>query len=68
MPELTSAEVGALFRDTLLPVLLIVIFAVVVTPGGDPVSPTMMALVMYPLYELSIYLIGRSECPASQPG
>lgn len=29
MPELTSAEVGALFRDTLLPVLLIVIFAVV---------------------------------------
>src|SRR4029450_12021972 len=29
MPELTSAEVGALFRDTLLPVLLIVVFAVV---------------------------------------
>jgi sec-independent protein translocase protein TatC len=45
----------------------IVIFAVVVTPGGDPVSPTMMALVMYPLYELSIYLIGRSERPTTQP-
>ena len=29
MPELTSAEVGALIRDTLLPILLIVIFAVV---------------------------------------
>src|SRR4026208_1225676 len=29
MPELTSAEVGALFRDTVLPVLLIVVFAVV---------------------------------------
>jgi len=46
----------------------IVIFAVVVTPGGDPVSPTMMALVMYPLYELSIYLIARSERPTTQPG
>jgi sec-independent protein translocase protein TatC len=47
----------------------IVIFAVVVTPGGDPFSPTIMALVMYPLYELSIYLIGRSERPAAaQPG
>ena len=45
----------------------IVIFAVVVTPGGDPFSPTIMALVMYPLYELSIYLIGRSERPARQP-
>src|SRR4026209_2052274 len=29
MPELTSAEVGTLLRDTLLPVLLIVVFAVV---------------------------------------
>jgi sec-independent protein translocase protein TatC len=44
----------------------IVIFAVVATPGGDPVSPTMMALVMYPLYELSIYLIARSQRPAAQ--
>jgi Sec-independent protein secretion pathway component TatC len=41
--------------------LAIVVFAVVATPGGDPFSPTIMALVMYPLYELSIYLIGRSE-------
>jgi sec-independent protein translocase protein TatC len=39
----------------------IVLFAVVATPGGDPVSPTIMAAVMYPLYELSIFLIGRSE-------
>lgn len=43
----------------------IVVFAVVVTPGGDPFSPTIMALVMYPLYELSIYLIGRSERPTT---
>ena len=37
----------------------IVLFAVVVTPGGDPFSPTIMALVMYPLYEFTIWLIGR---------
>ena len=41
----------------------IFIIAVVVTPGGDPFSPTIMALVMYPLYELSIYLVSRSTRP-----
>ncbi len=38
----------------------IFVIAVVVTPGGDPFSPTIMALVMYPLYELTIRLVGRS--------
>lgn len=38
----------------------IFILAVVVTPGGDPVSPMIMAAVMYPLYELTIWLVGRS--------
>lgn len=38
----------------------IFIVAVVVTPGGDPFSPTIMALVMYPLYELTIRLVSRS--------
>lgn len=38
----------------------IVVLAVVVTPGGDPFSPAIMALVMYPLYELTIHLVGRS--------
>lgn len=42
----------------------IVIFAVVITPGGDPFSPTIMTLVMYPLYELSIRLVARSNAPA----
>jgi len=32
----------------------------VVTPGGDPVSPTVMTVVMYALYEVTILLIGRS--------
>ena len=44
----------------------IFIFAVVVTPGGDPFSPTIMALVMYPLYELTIRLVSRSERPAEE--
>jgi sec-independent protein translocase protein TatC len=44
----------------------IFIIAVVVTPGGDPISPTIMALVMYPLYELTIFLVGRSNRP--RPG
>jgi sec-independent protein translocase protein TatC len=39
----------------------IFIFAVVITPGGDPISPIIMATVMYPLYELTIYLVGRSQ-------
>ncbi len=38
----------------------IFIIAVVVTPGGDPFSPTIMAAVMYPLYELTIWLVARS--------
>ena len=38
----------------------IFILAVVVTPGGDPFSPTIMAAVMYPLYELTIWLVARS--------
>ena len=42
-------------------VLGIVIFAVVVTPGGDPISPIIMSAVMYPLYELTIWLVARSE-------
>jgi sec-independent protein translocase protein TatC len=42
----------------------IAIFAVVVTPGGDPFSPTIMTLVMYPLYELTIRLVSRSRSNA----
>ena len=45
----------------------IVIFAVVITPGGDPFSPTIMTLVMYPLYELTIRLVARANAPAPAP-
>jgi sec-independent protein translocase protein TatC len=39
----------------------IFVIAVVVTPGGDPISPTIMAAVMYPLYELTIWLVARTS-------
>lgn len=37
----------------------VVIFAVVVTPGGDPISPIVLSGTMYALYELTIFLIQR---------
>jgi len=39
----------------------IVIFAVVVTPGGDPISPLVMSGVMYALYEGTILAVGRLD-------
>jgi sec-independent protein translocase protein TatC len=38
-------------------VLAIAIFAAVATPGGDPISPLVLGLTMYVLYEFSIVLI-----------
>ena len=38
-------------------ILGIAIFAAAVTPGGDIVSPAVLGLVMYALYELSIVLV-----------
>jgi len=39
----------------------IVIFAVVITPGGDPISPTVMSAVMYALYEFTIFFLDRNK-------
>jgi sec-independent protein translocase protein TatC len=41
-------------------ILGIAIFATVVTPGGDLVSPTVLGVTMYILYEVSIVVIRRS--------
>ena len=38
-------------------ILGIVIFAVVVTPGGDPISPSLLSAVMYVLFEGSMLVI-----------
>jgi sec-independent protein translocase protein TatC len=56
--------VERLRRNRRYVLLAIVLFAVLVTPGGDPFSPTIMAAVMYPLYELTILLVARSNRPA----
>jgi sec-independent protein translocase protein TatC len=63
-----AAKVGLVDADRLrrarrYVVVGIFIFAVVVTPGGDPFSPIIMALVMYPLYELTIRLVARTPSP-----
>jgi sec-independent protein translocase protein TatC len=41
-------------------ILGITIFATVVTPGGDLVSPTVLGLTMYALFELTLLFIRRS--------
>ncbi len=41
--------------------VIILVFAAVITPGGDPVSLAIMALPMYGLYELSIVFGRRLE-------
>ena len=55
---------GFLVRNTKYAVLLIFIFAAVLTPTGDPVTLTMMAAPMILLYGLSIFIawiFGRRE-------
>lgn len=61
-------DVERLRRGRRYVLFLIVVLAAVVTPGGDPVSPTIMALVMYPLYELTIHLVGRSPRRSASAG
>jgi len=37
----------------------VVIFAVVITPGGDPISPLVLSGTMYALYEFTIFVLQR---------
>jgi sec-independent protein translocase protein TatC len=39
----------------------VVIFAVVITPGGDPISPLVLSGTMYALYEFTIFLLQRRK-------
>lgn len=39
----------------------VVIFAVVVTPGGDPISPLVLSGTMYVLYEFTIFMMSRRQ-------
>jgi sec-independent protein translocase protein TatC len=53
----TSARLRAVRRYVIVGIAL---FSTVVTPGGDIVSPTVLGLTMYVLFELSIWFIRRS--------
>jgi sec-independent protein translocase protein TatC len=53
----TSARLKSSRRYVILGVA---VFAAVVTPGGDLVSPGVLGLTMLLLYEISIFVIGRS--------
>ena len=59
---LALARVGILSyskvaRQRRFVILGIVIFAVVVTPGGDPFSPSILSAVMYLLFEASLFVM-----------
>jgi sec-independent protein translocase protein TatC len=41
----------------------VTVFAVVITPGGDPISPLVLAGTMYALYEFTIFLLARRRVP-----
>ena len=48
---------GFLSRRRRWAVLLIVLFSVVVTPGGDPLSSAVLSLVMYALFESTLQIM-----------
>ncbi len=61
LSKLGVLSVARLQRSRRYVLLGIMIFAVVATPGGDPISPIAMGGVMYLLYELTIALLARGE-------
>lgn len=56
--NIVTSKVLASYRRYVF--LGIVIFATIATPGGDLVSPTVLAAVMYTLFELTLLFIRRS--------
>jgi len=60
LSKLGILSVQRLRRSRRYVLLGMVIVAVVITPGGDPVSPALMTAVMYVLYEVSILILSRS--------
>lgn len=64
LAKLGILNVALLKRSRRMVILGITIFAVVATPGGDPISPLVMASVMYLLFEFTIYMLGRNAPPA----
>jgi sec-independent protein translocase protein TatC len=65
LSKLGILSVDMLKRSRRMVILGITIFAVVVTPGGDPISPIVMASVMYALFEFTIYMLSRGPAPTT---
>ncbi|MBX3029079.1 MAG: twin-arginine translocase subunit TatC [Chloroflexi bacterium] len=63
LAKLGILNVALLKRSRRMVILGITIFAVVATPGGDPISPIVMASVMYVLFEFTIYMLSRNAIP-----
>jgi sec-independent protein translocase protein TatC len=60
LSKLGILNVELLARSRRMVILGVTIFAVVATPGGDPISPIVMASVMYVLFEFTIFMLRRS--------
>jgi len=54
---LSSAQLKAVRRYVLLGTA---IFAAVVTPGGDLVSPLVLGITMYVMFEATVFVIART--------
>ncbi len=67
LDKLGILDVGQLKTMRRYVLLGVVIFAVVITPGGDPVSPLVLSGTMYALYEFTIMLLQRKK-PRAAPG
>jgi sec-independent protein translocase protein TatC len=61
LAKLGVLDVDLLRRSRRYALLGITVFAVVATPGGDPLSPLVMGGVMYLLFELTILMLRRSR-------
>ena len=53
----TSARLAALRRYV---ILVIAVFAALVTPGGDIISPLVLGGTMYVLFEVTVFVIKRT--------
>lgn len=68
LDKLGILPVERLRRQRRYALLVIVVFAVIITPGGDPISPTVMSVVMYALYEVTIVMLSRGKRPLGASG
>lgn len=61
LAKLGILSVALLKSNRKMVLLGITVFAVVATPGGDPISPVVMAGTMYLLYEFTIWMLSRGD-------